>query len=67
MKIDGVETLKKIREVNSYKKIPILAITGHALKGDIENFLSQSFDGYLVKPFVKTTLLGYLQQFLPPA
>jgi CheY-like chemotaxis protein len=65
--IDGVQILKKIKEVSSYKKIPIVAITALAMKGDKENFLNQSFDGYLAKPFIKTTLLGYIQQFLPPA
>ena len=64
--IDGVITFKKIKEIDTYKDIPILAITAYAMRGDKEYFLKEGFDGYLAKPFVKDTFLGFIKQFLPP-
>ena len=63
--INGVKTFKKIKEINAYKDIPILAITAYAMRGDKEYFLDQGFNGYLAKPFVKDTFLGFLKLFLP--
>ena len=63
--IDGVQTFKKIKEINTYKDIPVLAITAYAIRGDKEYFLEQGFNGYLAKPFVKDTFLGFIKQFLP--
>jgi two-component system, sensor histidine kinase len=64
--IDGVQTFKKIKAIDAYKNIPILAITAYAMRGDKEYFLQQGFNGYLAKPFVKDTFLDFITQFLPP-
>ena len=63
--IDGVKTFKKIKEIDAYKDIPVLAITAYAMRGDKEYFLKEGFDGYLAKPFVKDTFLEFVKQFLP--
>jgi CheY-like chemotaxis protein len=63
--IDGVKTFKKIKEIDTYKDIPVLAITAYAMRGDKEYFLQEGFDGYLAKPFVKDTFLDFIKQFLP--
>jgi CheY-like chemotaxis protein len=63
--INGVKTFKKIKEIDAYKNIPILAITAYAMRGDKEYFLEQGFNGYLAKPFVKDTFLGFIKLFLP--
>jgi len=63
--MDGVQTFKKIKEIEAYKNIPILAITAYAMRGDKEYFLEQGFNGYLAKPFVKDTFLDFIKQFLP--
>jgi two-component system, sensor histidine kinase len=63
--IDGVKTFKKIKEIDSYKNIPVLAITAYAMRGDKEYFLEQGFNGYLAKPFVRETFLDYIKKFLP--
>ena len=63
--IDGVKTFKKIKEIDNYKDIPILAITAYAMRGDKEYFLKEGFDGYLPKPFIKETLIDFVKQYLP--
>jgi two-component system, sensor histidine kinase len=62
--IDGVKTFKKIKEIETYKNIPILAITAYAMRGDKEYFLKEGFDGYLPKPFIKETFIDFVKQFL---
>jgi two-component system, sensor histidine kinase len=63
--IDGVQTFKRIKAIDAYKEIPILAITAYAMRGDKEYFLEQGFNGYLAKPFVKDTFIDFIKQFLP--
>jgi two-component system, sensor histidine kinase len=51
--IDGIETTKIIRKLEEdlHYRIPIVALTAHALKGDREKFLAVGMDEYLTKPF----------------
>lgn len=50
--IDGIEVLRRIRANPALEKIPVIAVTAHALHGDRERFLAAGFDGYLSKPIV---------------
>jgi len=63
--MDGVKILKKIKKVDRYKDIPVLAITCYAMNGDKEYFLQEGFNGYLAKPFIKETLIEFIKNFLP--
>lgn len=61
--IDGVETFRNIRKIdNHYSKIPIIAMTAHAMSGDREKFLSYGFTNYLSKPFGRSQLLMLLNE-----
>jgi CheY-like chemotaxis protein len=62
---DGVQTLNKIREIERYKSIPVLAVTAFAMKGDKEYFLKEGFDGYMAKPFTKKTLIELIKKYQP--
>lgn len=61
--MDGLEATKKIRKLESTreKRIPIIALTAHAMEGDKERCLSAGMDGYLSKPIQATLLLDVLQ------
>jgi two-component system CheB/CheR fusion protein len=57
--MDGLEATKKIRaDVSRYfdPKIPIVAMTAYAMRGDRERFLLAGMDDYIAKPFDRSTL-----------
>ena len=62
--MDGVKTFKRIKEINGYQNIPILAITAYAMRGDREYFLEEGFEGYLAKPFLKENLVDIINNVL---
>jgi two-component system cell cycle response regulator DivK len=59
-KMDGVETMKKIKAIPLLERVPIVAITSYAMPGDRERFLEEGFNGYLSKPVERPVLLEYL-------
>jgi CheY-like chemotaxis protein/HPt (histidine-containing phosphotransfer) domain-containing protein len=54
----GVQATQFIRtaEINTGRRVPIVAMTAHALKGDREKYLAAGMDGYVSKP-IRTDLL----------
>ncbi len=46
--MDGVETASALRMRGS--RVPVVAVTAHAMKGDRERFLAAGMDGYVSKP-----------------
>jgi two-component system cell cycle response regulator DivK len=48
--IDGVETLRRLREHQRTAGAPVVALTAQAMAGDRERFLAAGFDGYISKP-----------------
>jgi two-component system, cell cycle response regulator DivK len=46
----GVEALSRLRSDERTARIPVLALTAQAMKGDRERFIGAGFDGYLSKP-----------------
>ena len=55
--MDGTEVLKKIRADAALSKLPVIALTAHAMSGDREKYLSLGFDNYVAKPIVDETIL----------
>jgi CheY-like chemotaxis protein len=46
--MDGLEATRRIRFIN--QRIPVIAVTAHALQGDRERFLESGMDDYASKP-----------------
>jgi PAS domain S-box-containing protein len=61
--MDGVEATREIRKID--KKIPIIALTAHAMKGDKGRFLSQGMDDYISKPIEKSVLFEVINKYIP--
>lgn len=62
-KMDGVQTMKKIKAESKFGAMPIVAITSYAMPEDKERFLGEGFNGYLSKPVERPVLLDYLGAF----
>ncbi len=63
--MDGVEATKKIRLLMDRKRIPIVAMTAHALTGDREKFLKAGMDDYISKPINLQKIIEVLNYWLP--
>ncbi|MEC8809720.1 MAG: response regulator [Pseudomonadota bacterium] len=65
--LDGYETTRRIRQGlagEHYRKIPIIAMTANAMKGDREKCLQAGMDDYLSKPISTERLVEKLQQWV---
>ncbi len=68
--LNGYEATKAIRELEGSlgRKIPIIAMTAHAMKGDRERCLEEGMDGYISKPIASKELYRVIKEFgQPPA
>lgn len=64
--MDGYQATRAIRayEVeNSLKPLPIVALTGHALKDDRRECLESGMNDYLTKPVKRDQLLDKLELY----
>ena len=54
--MDGVELMQRIREIDFYKNIPMVAVTAYASDSDKNEFLDKGFTHYISKPFTQKEL-----------
>ncbi len=62
--MDGYQTMGAIREKPDYRRLPIIALTAKAMKGDREKCLEAGATDYLAKPVNTEQLLSALRMWL---
>jgi CheY-like chemotaxis protein len=62
--MDGYETMQVIRQNPSSRRLPIIALTAKAMKGDREKCLEAGASEYLAKPVNTDQLLSVLRMWL---
>ena len=63
--LDGYAVVKRLKESESTRHIPIVAVTALAMVGDRDRILAAGFDGYISKPISPETLVSEVEKFLP--
>ncbi|MBF0396361.1 MAG: response regulator [Desulfobacterales bacterium] len=64
--MDGFEATQKIRKEERFKKLPIIAMTAYALKGDREKCIEAGMNDYLTKPIDVKLLFDVLSKWIKP-
>ncbi len=62
--IDGLEATRRVRNSEADGRIPIIAITSYAMRGDMEKILSAGCDGYFEKPIDPLTIVEQISKIL---
>ena len=64
--LDGVETFKKMKELEDYpcKDVPVIMLTANAIDGAKEEYLTLGFDDFLSKPVIPAQLDEMIHKYL---
>jgi PAS domain S-box-containing protein len=62
--INGFAALQKIRNISELQDMPIIALTAWAMAQDVDK-IKTLFNGYLIKPVSKNSLINELIKFIP--
>jgi len=62
--MDGYEAMRRIRKQQKFKKMPIIALTAKAMKGDRNKCIEAGASDYLAKPVNTDKLLSMLRVWL---
>jgi CheY-like chemotaxis protein len=62
--MDGYQTIQLIRQQPDLRRLPIVALTAKAMKGDREKCLDAGASDYLAKPVNTDQLLATLRMWL---
>jgi CheY-like chemotaxis protein/signal transduction histidine kinase/HAMP domain-containing protein len=62
--MDGYETMRRIRAIDQFKSLPIIALTAKAMKGDREKCLEAGASDYIPKPVDTEQLLALMRAWV---
>lgn len=62
--MDGIETTKTIKSDPELKEIPIIAVSGAAMREDEEQSIEAGCVGYISKPIDVHTFIDTMEQFI---
>ena len=64
--IDGWEATRRIKANDATRRIPVIALTAHAMAGDREKAMEAGCDDYDTKPVEISRLVGKMAALLKP-
>ncbi len=62
--MDGYETATRIRQINKFKNLPVIAVTAKAMTGDREKCINAGASDYITKPVDVDQLMSLLRVWL---
>lgn len=62
--MDGIEATRRLKQNPLTAKIPVVAITAHAMRGEEERVRAVGCEGYILKPINTRELAGTVRKFL---
>ena len=60
--MDGYEAVRRIKADETTRAIPVFALTASAFTNDEEKILASGFDGFLAKPFKRSSLFRLIKE-----
>lgn len=65
--MDGLEATRILKQDEATRRIPVVALTALAMKGDEERIIAAGCDGYIAKPIQYRNFLDKVSRLLPRA
>lgn len=62
--MNGLDFVKAVRDVDSWKNIPILMVTTRSVQGDVIEAMKAGVNSYIVKPFTPPVLKEKIESIL---
>jgi two-component system, cell cycle response regulator DivK len=62
--VSGLQVTKRLKEDKDLQRIPVVAITAFAMKGDEQKILEGGCEGYIAKPISIASFLRTVERFL---
>ncbi len=62
--LDGIETVERIRSMEKYNTLPVVAMSAHALVQDREKSLAAGMQDHIIKPFVPQDLRKVIYSYV---
>lgn len=63
-KMDGLEATRSLKNTESFRNTPILAVTAHSMTGDRERALAAGCDDYFSKPIDVDSFIDFLKPYV---
>ncbi len=64
--MDGHAVTRALREIETLRETPIIAVTSYAMAGDREKAIAAGCNGYIEKPINPETFAHEISRFHPP-
>jgi two-component system cell cycle response regulator DivK len=61
---DGLSLLAELRAREELRRVPVIAVTAHAMRGDRDRFLKSGCDGYIPKPIQVKQFVAEVERYL---